>query len=244
MPAEIAPRIISRDEQTLSADALPAPAEVKTPSPLQERFIVRMRLAKTGKTRFLGHLELMSVVHRAVRRARIPVRFSEGFHPAPRIAFGDALPLGVESLAEIVDLELNEILAPSAIEEALNHELPDGIAVSEAVRIPPGTLSPAESVESSCYRIALNGEDREQLEERIAGFLAASEIWGERPDRHEPIEVRSHVVDASCTEEALLLTIRRGSPFPAAAWLLNRSWDQLRAGRIVKTSIRLKERPK
>ncbi|MBR5705007.1 MAG: TIGR03936 family radical SAM-associated protein, partial [Deltaproteobacteria bacterium] len=210
-------------------------------SPLQERVIVRMRLAKTGKTRFLGHLEMMSVVHRAVRRARIPVRFSEGFHPAPRIAFGDALPLGVESLAEIVDMELNESLDPSAVEAALNRELPEGIAVSEAVQIPPGTLSPAESVESSCYRIALNGEDRTQLEERITSFLAASEIWGERPDRHEPMELRSNVLDASCTEEALLLTIRRGSPFPAAAWLLNLSWDQLRAGRIVKISIRLKK---
>ena len=238
---EIAPRIVSGDARSPSADSVPTPANVKTASPLQERVIVRMRLAKTGKTRFLGHLEMMSVVHRAVRRARIPVRFSEGFHPAPRIAFGDALPLGVESLAEIVDMELNESLAPSAVEEALNRELPEGIAVSEAVRIPPGTLSPAESVESSCYRIALNGEDRTQLEERIASFLAASEIWGERPDRHEPMELRSHVLDASCTEEALLLTIRRGSPFPAAAWLLNLSWDQLRAGRVVKTSIRLKK---
>ena len=207
-----------------------------------ERRTIRLYLEKTGKARFLGHLEFMTVIHRAARRAQLPVRFSEGFHPAPRIAFGDALPTGIESRAEIIDIELCQALEAEAVASALNRELPEGIRARKADPLPPGSLSPAESVASACYRIPLPESDREELRARLRDFLTRSEIPGERTykGRRQELDLRRNVVAAELEDDFLLLTISRGSPFPAAAYLVGATSEWLRSQKIVKTSVKLK----
>jgi len=206
------------------------------------RRTVRLLLAKTGKARFLGHLEFMTVIHRAVRRARLPVRFSEGFHPAPRISFGDALPTGIESLAEIIDIELVEALSPETVAALLNRELPEGIRTENPHLLPPGSLSPAESVASSRYLIPLPEACPEDLEARIEAFLNSDEVCGERIHKGQPqtVDLRKNVETAERQEALLSLTISRGSPFPAAEYLLGCSGEWLRSQKIVKADIKLK----
>ena len=90
---------------------------------------IRSRFLKLGEARLLGHLEMIDVFLRAARRASIPMRFSEGFHPLPRITFSNPLPVGVESLAEFVDLELRRYIKASEFVERMNRELPDGLRI-------------------------------------------------------------------------------------------------------------------
>src|SRR5512134_3359698 len=97
----------------------------------------------------------MTAIQRAVKRAGIPVRWSAGFHPAPRIGFGDALPLGVASETELLDLDLAAPCAPDAVLTALNRELPDGITVLAAAVIPRRAPSAAASLASAVYRVPL-----------------------------------------------------------------------------------------
>jgi radical SAM family uncharacterized protein/radical SAM-linked protein len=98
------------------------------------RSIVYKRLqvsyAKRGQARYFGHLELVKIFVRAFRRARIPLAFSEGFHPAPKISFESALPVGTESLDErfVVQVALN--VALEEVIEHVNHELPDGLRIT------------------------------------------------------------------------------------------------------------------
>lgn len=85
-----------------------------------------------GRMRFLGHLEMVDTFIRALRRAEVPLKYSEGFHPLPKVVFTTPLPVGVESLAEYVDVEISRYIRPSDFLEGLNSELPEGLKVVEA----------------------------------------------------------------------------------------------------------------
>ena len=102
---------------------------------------LQVSYAKRGQAKYFGHLELVKIFIRAFRRARIPLRFSGGFHPAPKISFESALPVGTESLEErfVVEVALN--IAPRTVIERLNQELPEGLTItacSMVHRRPPG----------------------------------------------------------------------------------------------------------
>lgn len=117
-----------------AAAAAPRPRTAATAPPPVQVFYSR-----TGPARFFGHLELVHIIHRALRRAGIPLRFSEGFHPKPRVAFEDPLPTGTESEEESFVVRLAADLAPEEIVRRLNLELPEGLhvhAASRALRTP------------------------------------------------------------------------------------------------------------
>jgi radical SAM family uncharacterized protein/radical SAM-linked protein len=90
---------------------------------------IRSHFIKVGQARFLGHLEMVDVFVRAARRAGIPMRFSEGFHPLPKISFTNPLPVGTESLAEFVDLDLTRSIPPEEFQKRLSRELPPGLRI-------------------------------------------------------------------------------------------------------------------
>jgi len=97
---------------------------------------IRLKFRKVGEMRFLSHLELAHLFYRASKRADLPLCFSEGFHPMPRIIFATALPVGMESLMEIVDIECEGRITPPDVLERLNQALPPGIEIMEAEEIP------------------------------------------------------------------------------------------------------------
>jgi radical SAM family uncharacterized protein/radical SAM-linked protein len=92
----------------------------------------RLVFAKMDSARFLGHLEMAAGFQRAMRRAKLPLAYSQGYHPSPRISFGDALPLGLESLVEEMEVVLRQPLATSEMRNRLNAELPSGLEVLKA----------------------------------------------------------------------------------------------------------------
>jgi radical SAM family uncharacterized protein/radical SAM-linked protein len=97
---------------------------------------IRLRFRKVKAMRFLSHLELMHLFYRASRRADLPICFSEGFHPMPRIIFATALPVGMESLTEMVDIECEGKITPLEIKVRLNQTLPLGIEIMDAEEVP------------------------------------------------------------------------------------------------------------
>lgn len=207
-----------------------------------KRCKVRLQLAKQGKTRFIGHLEFMTVFHRAVRRAGIPIKFSEGFHPAPRISFGDALSSGVESRAEIIDMELIAEVQPQDIIVQLNHQLPAGLEVLEAWEIGPETFSPSESIEESRFHIHLPENIPQDLNRRIEDFLLADEITIVRDQKkgRKKVDIRANICHIEREENTLVLIMSKGNPLFAVGYLLGCSLDQTRALAISKTCVKLR----
>jgi radical SAM-linked protein len=116
---------------------------------------VRLRFTKKGEVRFISHLELAHLFYRASKRADLPLCHSEGFHPMPRIIFATALPVGMESLMEIVDLELEGRITALEVREKLNQTLPPGIEVMGAEDV-PFSSPPASLLLQSVYWIPLD----------------------------------------------------------------------------------------
>ncbi|NCS68176.1 DUF2344 domain-containing protein, partial [Candidatus Peregrinibacteria bacterium] len=117
---------------------------------------IRIRYAKRGRFKFVGHLELSSILFRAMRRAGIPLAFSQGFSPKPRLIFGPPLQLGIESEWEYVDCFLIQPVTPSNIIEKLNSNLPEGFIFLEATEVPLKAKSLQELIEVQSYKAELN----------------------------------------------------------------------------------------
>ncbi|HVO21573.1 MAG TPA: TIGR03960 family B12-binding radical SAM protein [Anaeromyxobacter sp.] len=175
-------------------DYRPDPPPPPRPPPPTFRSRVRIRYAKQGRLVALSHLELMHALLRAVRRAGLPVAFSQGFHPKPRVAFGPALPVGVESVCEYLDLEL---LGPADAREVgarLAPELPGGLTVLGAELVDPRAPSVSEAQRAVHYR-AVFPEDswgEEGLRERVEAFQGAGEAVVTRTAPHKNLPRGRH----------------------------------------------------
>ena len=214
------------------------PAPPPPPETSDARYKIRLRLRKDGKARFVGHLEFMSVVHRAVRRAGLPVRFSGGFHPQPRISFPDALPTGVASDAEIIDLELFAERPARAVVEGLNEQLPANFRVLEGAAVPWQTPAPSVSIKELVYRLELPADAPIDLPRRMADFLAADVVSALRDKGTKTVEVdlRPDVVDLVREDDILWLHMRKGSPVLLAAHLLGLPVERIRGLGLRKTA--------
>ncbi|MDQ7834614.1 MAG: TIGR03960 family B12-binding radical SAM protein [Humidesulfovibrio sp.] len=130
-PAEQAERKAAAAAETASLVAEDAERKLDL-SERQAQY--RIWYEKLNEAAYLSQLELQSILERALRRARFPLSFSAGFHPMPRISFGRALPVGVESMAEWFTLTLREKLAPEFVLDTLAAQMPDGLM---PIRIEP-----------------------------------------------------------------------------------------------------------
>lgn len=225
---------------------LPSVTTKKTPLPNPDdeahRFKVRLRLSKRGRARMVGHLEYLTMFQRAVRRAGLPVRFSQGFHPTPKVSYLEALPLGVESDTELVDIELYQPPNAREVVTALNQQLPQGFAILEGVVIDWRSPSPSASVVRSIYRLTLPKPIPGDLEQRIKDFLAADEIplVKIKKGREVHSDLRPDLVDLQWLGDELELTLIKGSPLQMAALLLDTDVEQVRRLGVCKTAIVLK----
>ena len=96
----------------------------------------RVFYSKQGTARFFGHLEQVNIFLRAIRRAGIPIKYSEGFHPMPKISFDDPLPLGMASKSEFFNITVPDHFSPKELKEKINLQLPQGLKISEVYLAP------------------------------------------------------------------------------------------------------------
>jgi radical SAM family uncharacterized protein/radical SAM-linked protein len=120
---------------------------------------LRLRYRKVGPARFIGTREMGTVFLRASRRARLPIAYSQGHHPMPRLSFGPALPLGFSSDDEYVDVELTAALVPGDVVAGLAAELPEGLVPVEATDIPRSAPSIDPEIDAFVYEIDLSPLD-------------------------------------------------------------------------------------
>jgi radical SAM family uncharacterized protein/radical SAM-linked protein len=197
----------------------------------------RLFYARRAEARFLGHLEILQVFFRAFRRAGWPLAFSLGFNPVPKVSFGPALPLGTESLAEFLWLELTRPLADHEQARAeLNRQLPAGL---EVISLQPGGRRQPDRL-LSAYRITVPREIDPQLPARL---LAAAEfvMTVRRKGVERTLDIRPAVHDMVVRapgELELVLVQEAGrptvKPLEAAAAVCGLGQDDLAAARVLK----------
>lgn len=208
-----------------------------------DKFIrIRLTLSKTGRARMVGHLEYLKMFQRALRRANVPIRFSQGFHPNPKVSYLEALPMGVSSEAELIDLELLHSVPVDKIINDINVQLPDGFKIIEGGVIAWKAPSPSAAVASSLYRIPLPEPVATDLDLQVADFLAAKQILVTRvkKGKEKQIDIRPDIIDIARDGDELLVELTKGSPLTVVAQLLNLDVEAVRRLGVRKTGITLK----
>lgn len=138
---------------------------------------LRLKYQKLGKVRWISHRDIARCIERAVRRAELPVAYSEGFTPRPRIAFGLALPTGAESLAEYIDIDFaSNDVDLEAVGPALSAGLPAGIDVTQSAPLIAGTDSLQEAVVRCRWEIGVFSAGQETTHDATWFAHAASSL--------------------------------------------------------------------
>jgi len=140
---------------------------------------VEIRFEKGEAIRFISHHDLMRAMMRAVRRANLPVRLTEGFNPRPRIVFPVALEAGVASLDEAAEIELNQCIAVQELFTRLSSALPPGIQLKAVKDLPPRRAG--QIPVRILYHLALKEATIQLQPETLAAMLATATLPFDRP---------------------------------------------------------------
>jgi radical SAM-linked protein len=145
------------------------------PPPVQR---LRIQYAKRGRLRFTSHRDFGRAFERAVRRAGLPIAFSSGFSPHPRISYANASPTGAASEAEYLEIGLLAECDPDRVRADLDAALPPGLDVVQVVVASPGAL--ADRLEAGKWEVELPGVAVAEAETAVGGFLGREVVEVER----------------------------------------------------------------
>jgi radical SAM-linked protein len=150
---------------------------VQQPPPVQR---LRIRYAKRGRMRFTSHRDFSRAFERAIRRAGLPMAYSSGYTPHPRISYANAAPTGALSEAEYLEIGLTRTCDPAEIRERLDRALPAGLDVVDVVVAAPGSPALADRLQASIWRVELPGVSTDDAARAVEMFLDCETIMVER----------------------------------------------------------------
>ena len=181
-----------------------------------ERWDYRLTYAKEGRARYISHLDLMRTMQRVIKRARVPIWYTQGFNPHAYLMFPLALPLGTDSKVEILDIALTEDIPFDKVVDMLNSSMPEGLYFVSAARpvMKHTDIASAEYV----IRAELDAP-ADSLLEKWQEFVSQEEITIEKRTKPKKgrkqggvklVDIKPHitVVSAQARENALMLTLR------------------------------------
>lgn len=169
------------------------------------------RFKKVGAAAFMSHLDLQRLLGRAFRRAGLPVAYSRGFNPHPRLSMGPALPVGQKSVCECFDIELEQAIEADDFMTAINKVLPDDIQVLKARAVDkyPSLMG---SVQAAEYLIAPEISE-EEIKEAVERALSSAEIVVMKRSKSgvKPEDIRPMILKLEAREGAVLAMVSCGN---------------------------------
>ena len=162
-------------------------------------------LHETGRAAYLSHLDMQRTLQRALRRADMPLQYSQGFNPHPLMAFAGALATGAESEREWFDVRLDGEIAPADFEARLNAVLPEGMAVSHAMEAPEGLSTLTGHLAAARYTLWVRPEravSAAEVNSTLHKLLASSELMVQKRTKSGamvPQNIRPQLYEAGLT---------------------------------------------
>jgi len=170
---------------------------------------VVVKYGKLGLTRFASHRDFVRVLERGLRRAEIPMAYSSGFSPHPRVSYINPAPTGVESVAEYLSLALSRIINPEEIRQRLDEVMPDGFPILEV-----SPFTPDQSWPASRWQVDLPEADPAWLLQAVRAFLAHPEVLVSREVKTglRTFDARSAVTCLGVEDHTCTMVIRHQDP--------------------------------
>ncbi len=170
---------------------------------------LRVRYAKRGRARFASHRDFSRAFERALRRADVPMAYSSGFNPHPRVSFANAAPTGAASEAEYLEIGLRERRDPDAVRAGLDAALPLGLDIVAVVESGGGSL--ADRLTASLWRIGLTGVPRTVSDAAVAALLEVETLQVERMTKAgmRTFDARAAIVELRVVDEATVEVVTR-----------------------------------
>ncbi|HQV92957.1 MAG TPA: TIGR03936 family radical SAM-associated protein [Anaerolineales bacterium] len=173
---------------------------------------IRITFSKQGALRYTGHLDLHKLWERAARRAELPLAYSQGFHPQPKMSLAAALPLGFSSTCEVLDMRLERDFALDGLTEQLNETLPPGIRVTSIEQVDERAPALQTQVVEAEYQVELPEQaDPSDLKRRIESALASESILRERRGKKYDLRPLIESLEAMDDKIVMLLAAREGA---------------------------------
>jgi radical SAM-linked protein len=211
-------------------------------APQRPRYRYRGRFTKLGRLRFLGHLDLMRLLLRGLRRAGLPLVYSAGFNPKPRVGFGPALAVGISSESEYLDFETHTRMSPSDLLERINRVLPAGVRFDAVREIRTDAPALAEAVRAARYRVHTG--DGLDLGRILARFKSRGPVRLKRTKKDGSVrcfELAEEVLGLEQLDaESLSMTLafRSGAASVRPEEVLNEIFDELPDGlRMIRENL-------
>ncbi len=159
-----------------------------------ERF--RVCFAKSGILKYISHLDLQRTFVRAFRRAKLPLVYSQGFNPQPRVIFAAPLGVGLEGKNEYFDLFLTQQWKVDELAESINRQLPPGLIVKDVNNISLADPPIPALVEAALYLVGLETEPN-SLQEKISNLISAEQLLTERKSKKgtKLVDIRPFILD-------------------------------------------------
>jgi radical SAM-linked protein len=173
---------------------------------------LRIKYAKRGRARFTSHRDFGRAFERALRRAAVPMAYSSGFSPHPRISYANAAPTGAASEAEYLEIGLATVCDPVKVRNALDNALPVGLDVVEVVEAPPGVL--ANQLTGSRWQVDVPGLSAATLRAAADAFLAKDAVPVQRMTKNgmREFDARAAVIALEAEDARLAMTLAHQTP--------------------------------
>ncbi|MFI9149642.1 TIGR03936 family radical SAM-associated protein [Streptomyces sp. NPDC053367] len=163
---------------------------------------IRLRYTKRGRLRFTSHRDFQRAFERALRRAEVPMAYSAGFTPHPKVSYANAAPTGTGSEAEYLEIALTEARDPETLRVLLDESLPPGLDVVDAVEARTSGL--ADRLSASVWELRLPGVDPADAARAVAAFNGAETVEVQRMTKNgvRTFDARSAVVGLESADES------------------------------------------
>jgi radical SAM-linked protein len=164
----------------------------------------RIAFSKTGALRYIGHLDLNTIWERAARRAGLPLAYTQGFHPQPKMTFASALPLGFSSRCEVMDMRFNQEIDLTSLPMQLQDVMPSGIGIINVQSVDEHEPPLQTQIVSAEYEVALTEAVNEaELKRKMDEVMASPSLPRER--RGKSYDLRPLIEKLELTSENKIL---------------------------------------
>ena len=168
----------------------------------------RIKFSKTGNVKFIGHLDVMRYFQKLIRRAKLDVTYSKGFHPHQIMSFTSPLSVGVESVGEYFDIETNSKIDPDYAVKALNEHTVDDIKVLEYIELPDDAKKGMAILAAADYLVDMKFDD-----ETISEFLNQDsiEVLKKTKRSEKVVDIKPMIYDLKNNDDKLFIKLAHGS---------------------------------